>query len=60
METNPVINRYSLYYLLHLSPLPKKFKGMVLPLLRNRLLGHFTLSLPLGNMYLIAEKAPTH
>jgi SAM-dependent methyltransferase len=55
-EVGPVSNRYSLYYLLRLVPLPIRLKRIILASIRNKLIGQMTLALPLGNLYLIAQK----
>lgn len=49
-------NRYSLRYLLLLLPLPAVLKGPLRALLDTGALGRISLSLPLGNAYVIARK----
>ncbi len=51
-----VYNKYSLNYLARLAPLPSVLKRFVLVLLKGNLVGRIRLSLPLGNLYLIARK----
>jgi SAM-dependent methyltransferase len=51
-----VLNRYSLYYLAWMAPLPAPVKGPLLEQLRRRTLARLPLWLPLGNMYLIAQR----
>lgn len=55
-EVGNVWNRYSLQYLAHLSPLPVSGKAVVVRLLSNCRLGRIAVSVPLGNLYLIAQK----
>jgi SAM-dependent methyltransferase len=50
-------NRYKLQYLAHLLPLPSGIKASTLTFLKNNPLGQITVSVPLGNLYLIAQKA---
>lgn len=50
-----VYNRYSIPYLLKLLPLNKMMKQTLLSLFNN-FLRYISLSVPLGNMYLIAQK----
>jgi len=58
METDLVYNTYSIHYLSRLLPLPASLKNRVLNVLKNSFLGHIRLSVPLGNLYLIAQKPP--
>lgn len=51
-----VCNRYSLFYLTRLLPLPSLLKRAALSLLRINRIGRGSLSVPLGNFYLIAQK----
>jgi len=52
----PVWNSYTLYYLTRLVPLPNRLKSRVLTILNRTRLGRVRLSVPLGNMYLVARK----
>lgn len=56
IEQGCVWNTYSITYLFHLLPLPRRLKDVVLHTLKATVLGRFPLSLPLGNLYLIARK----
>jgi SAM-dependent methyltransferase len=49
-------NRFTLHYLAHLAPLPRVLKRMLLGGLDRLPLGRFTVSLPVGNMELVAQK----
>lgn len=51
-----VYNRYSLYYMARLVPLPAVVKRFALTLLKGNPVGRIRLSVPLGNLYLIAQK----
>ena len=51
-----VYNNYSLHYLTRLAPLPSALKLFLLTLLRGNRIGRIRLSVPLGNLYLIAQK----
>jgi len=51
-----VRNQYSLRYLVRLLPLPKGPKGAALAWLERHSLGRLRLSVPLGNLYCIAQK----
>jgi len=53
----PVFNRYSLYYIIRLIPLPDLLKNSILALLKKISLGRCRLSVPLGNLYLIAQRS---
>ena len=55
-EVGTAYNRYKLQYLAHLLPLPRSMKETLLTFLKNNALGRLSLSLPLGNLYLIAQK----
>lgn len=50
------VNRYSLYYLARFLPLPPGIKSAALSFLKATSLGRIPVSLPLGNLYLIAQK----
>jgi SAM-dependent methyltransferase len=50
-------NRYKIQYLAHLLPLPRSIKTPVLAILKNMPLGQISLRVPLGNLYLIAQKS---
>jgi SAM-dependent methyltransferase len=49
-------NRYSIYYLTRLLPLPISIKTQLLGFLKGSLLGRLRLSVPLGNIFIIAQK----
>lgn len=51
-----VWNRYSLCYLASLLPLPTPPKRLILALLKGTSVGRISLTLPLGNLYLVAQK----
>jgi SAM-dependent methyltransferase len=51
-----VSNTYSLYYFARLVPLPAAIKRMVLSLLKTTRIGKIRVTLPIGNMYIIAQK----
>lgn len=51
-----VQNRYSLRYLTRLLPLPDALKGSLLGWLERHSIGALRLSLPLGNLYLVAQR----
>jgi SAM-dependent methyltransferase len=55
-ETGGVRNRYSLSYLMRLVPLPASLKNIVLAALDFTHLGRLPLRVPLGNLYMIAQK----
>lgn len=52
----PVRNRVTLNYLAWLTPMPSGLKRAVLARLKRARIGRIALSLPLGNLYLIARK----
>ncbi len=56
LEVGPSINQISLYSLVRLMPLPKGIKQAVLSALQRSGMGKASLRLPLGNLYLIAQK----
>lgn len=55
LKTGAVLNDYTLHYLTRLVPLPSFLKLPLLALLRGTLLGRLRVSVPLGNLYLIAR-----
>jgi len=55
-ETGAVRNRYSLSYLTRLVPMPANLKKIVLAGLDFTHLGRLPLQVPLGNLYMIAQK----
>jgi SAM-dependent methyltransferase len=55
-ERGRVFNSYSLQYLSQLLPLPQRLKRMVLGVMRRSRAGRVSLSVPLGNLYLVARK----
>ncbi len=52
----PVFNRYSLYYLSRLLPLPSALKRAALALLERTNIGQLRISVPLGNLRLVGQK----
>jgi hypothetical protein len=56
LSVGPVRNTYSLSYLTHLLPLPRPLKEALIPRLRRTSLGRRQLTVPLGNMCLIARR----
>jgi SAM-dependent methyltransferase len=62
IEQGCVWNTYSLSYLFHLIPLPRALKRIGLHALKASALGSLPLTVPLGNLYLIAKKptSPGH
>ena len=56
MEQGGVWNTYSITYLFHLLPLPRRLKDVILYMLKASAFGRVPLRLPLGNLYLIAKK----
>jgi SAM-dependent methyltransferase len=57
VTVGPVRNTYSTSYLLHLTPLPRRLKQSLIPRLRRTRLGRSQLTVPLGNLCLIARRA---
>ena len=55
-QVRSVRNTYSLAYLLQLAPLPAGIKSVLLPALRASPAGRIRVTLPLGNLCLIARK----
>jgi SAM-dependent methyltransferase len=51
-----VCNTYSLAYLVHLLPFPERLKASVVPRLRHTRAGRFQLTVPLGNLCLVAHR----
>jgi len=56
LKAGPVWNRYSLRYLVRLLPLPAGPKRKALGWLQRHAIGALRLSVPLGNLYLVAQK----
>ena len=56
VTVGPVRNTYSTAYLLHLTPLPRALKQSLIPRLRQTRLGRSQLTVPLGNLCLIARR----
>ncbi|MDQ6775773.1 MAG: class I SAM-dependent methyltransferase [Actinomycetota bacterium] len=56
LSVSPVRNTYSLAYLTHLVPLPRALKQWLIPRLRATTLGRRKLTVPLGNLCLIARR----
>jgi 2-polyprenyl-3-methyl-5-hydroxy-6-metoxy-1,4-benzoquinol methylase len=59
-EAGTVWNTYSLEYITRLIPFPALIKRSLLALLRATPFGRFPLSVPLGNLYLVAQKPPSN
>jgi len=55
-ESGGVRNTYSLNYLLRLVPSPAAMKNLVLRIAKNTGLARMSLSVPLGNLYVAAQK----
>lgn len=55
-EIRPALNRYSLCYLFSLLPFLSSSKRMVLKFLKEHCIGRISLKIPLGNLFLIAQK----
>lgn len=55
-EFGSVFNLYTVRYLIRLLPLPLSIKHKIISWLKNNPLGEMRLSVPLGNLYLIAQK----
>ena len=51
-----VYNTFTLHYLIRLIPLPATLKRIILGWLKGNPVGRVRLSVPLGNLYLIAQK----
>lgn len=58
LEAGPAWNTIRLYSLFRLFPMPKNVKGRFLNFLNRSHLGEMRLTIPLGNLYIIAQKAP--
>jgi SAM-dependent methyltransferase len=56
LSVNPVRNTYSVSYLTHLLPIPRAAKQALLPRLRTTTIGQRQLTVPLGNLCLIARR----
>ena len=56
LETGSARNTYHLYYLTRLVPLPALLKKPLLRLLKDTRVGSIRLTVPLGNLYIIARK----
>jgi len=55
-EVGSVFNLYRIIYLIRLLPLGLATKNNILSILKNNPIGQVRLSVPLGNLYLIAQK----
>jgi SAM-dependent methyltransferase len=55
-EQGRVNNTYSVSYVTHLTPIPARAKALALGTLSRSRVGRFSLPVPLGNLYLIAER----
>lgn len=51
-----VFNTYPPHYLVRLLPMPRGMKQRVIDMLRRSRVGNVSLRVPLGNMYLVAQK----
>ena len=49
-------NTYSLAYLVHLLPFPERVKASAIPRLRETRAGRTQLTVPLGNLCLVARR----
>ena len=56
LKIHSAINTYSLYYLMRLVPLQAMIKRHLLKWLKGKLFKFIRLSIPLGNLYLVAQK----
>jgi SAM-dependent methyltransferase len=56
VEVHTIVNRYPLHYWAKLVPVPKAIKATMLRKLRGDILGQIPLSMPAGNMAVIAYK----
>ena len=59
-DTGSVWNQYSLRYLVRLLPLPLGPKQAALAWLQRHAIGRLRLSVPLGNLFLVAQKPLAH
>jgi SAM-dependent methyltransferase len=57
LSVGPVRNTYSLSYLVHLLPMPQKLKAELLPRLQSTRLGRVQVTVPLGNLCLLARRS---
>ena len=57
LEVGPAWNTMRLYSLFRLFPMPRDFKGKFLDFLSRSHLGEIRFTIPLGNLYIIAQKA---
>ena len=55
-EAGGVMNRYSISYLMRLIPMPAGMKERILAVVEGTALGRVPLRIPLGNLYMIAQK----
>ncbi len=55
-HTGLVLNRYTLFYLCRLLPLASSLKRNALAWLQRHALGRWRMSVPLGNLHLLAQK----
>jgi SAM-dependent methyltransferase len=55
-EQGRVNNTYSVSYIAHLTPIPARVKAPALATLSRSRVGRYSLPVPLGNLYLIAER----
>lgn len=56
MCSGSVLNEYPVQYIMRLVPFPSQIKNLLLWILKKSRLGRFPLSVPLGNLCLVAQK----
>jgi hypothetical protein len=56
LSVGPVRNTYSTSYLVHLLPLPRRLKAVVVPRLARTRLGRMRVTVGLGNLCLMARR----
>lgn len=56
-QAGSAYNKFSLRYLTRLAPLPRRIKRLLLRILENCFVGKLRLNLPLGNFYMIGQRA---
>jgi SAM-dependent methyltransferase len=57
-QVGSISNQYSIYYLMRLLPIPILLKRHLLDFLEGQSLRHYSVSIPLGNIRIIAQKSP--
>lgn len=58
LEAGPAWNTIRLYSLFRLFPMPREFKRKLLDFMDRAHLSEVAITVPLGNLYIIAQKAP--